>query len=402
MYYWTKYPDQDQLPSDVPTLNENNLPLTNGHLHTPYSFSAFSTTEQSVQLASKEGLKVAGINDFNTVKGYADWAKDCDRYGIIPLFNIEMIGLNTEDQINDIKVNDPSNPGRTYISGKGLSTAQLPGEVSRWLNDAIEKNNKQSEAMTKLLNKHLEKSQAPFSLNYEEIFQKLTMGQVRERHLARALRIKAEDAFNDRQTLKSFFEKITGKNFVSLDAASVENTLRGALLKSGGPAFIPEDPNSFASLDTIRNLILKAKGVPTYPFLGDALNGACTGFEENLESTMGKLKERGFFSTEFITTRNSMDYLEQTAQRLWENGFLVTLGTEHNTPAMEPMVPAAKGNTAITGKLQLINVMSLCILIAHQYLTGKTGEGWLNPETGNPKLQEKEYFIKTGWTLLNL
>ena len=38
------------------------------------------------------------------------------------LFNIEFISLNVEDQKNGIRVNDPSNPGRTYLSGKGLTS----------------------------------------------------------------------------------------------------------------------------------------------------------------------------------------------------------------------------------------------------------------------------------------
>ena len=42
-------------------------------------------------------------------------------HGIFPLLNIELIGISKEDQDAGIRVNDPSNPGRTYISGKGLS-----------------------------------------------------------------------------------------------------------------------------------------------------------------------------------------------------------------------------------------------------------------------------------------
>jgi hypothetical protein len=243
---------------------------------------------------------------------------------------------------------------------------------------------------------------APFILDFKEILRKLTKGQVRERHLARAVRLKAEKAFTSEKERVEFYKIITQKEITSSDPATIENLMRGALLKAGGPAFIPEDTNSFASLETIRELIMKAKGVPTYPFLGNALEGECTDFEKNIETTMKKLRERGFFSTEFITPRNSIQYLEKTTEILWNNGFLVTFGTEHNTPAMEPLVPYAKNGIPLTQKVKLINTKSICILLAHQYLTEKTGNGWLDQNTGKPKYDEKNYFIKIGWTIMNL
>lgn len=376
---------------------KNHLPLTNGHLHTPYSFSAFTSPFEAVELANKENIKVIGINDFNTVAGYSDWSEGCQKLGLLPLFNIEMIGLNADDQAAGVKVNDPSNPGRTYISGKGLMTKGLPQEVTNWLDKAVADNNRQSEAMTGLLNKHLETLDAPFRLNYEEIKRELTLGQVRERHLARALRLKIEKHFPNEVQKNDFYTNLIGKEADTNNEAATENLLRGALLKSGGAAFIPEDPDSFAGLETIRQLILKAGGIPTYPFLGDALNGQCTDFEKELPRTMSQLKERGIFSVEFITTRNSLSYLVKTTQKLWDNGFLVTFGTEHNTPAMEPLEPMAKEGIKLTPDIQMINVQSICILLAHQHLTEKTGEGWLDKTTGKPKLEEKESFIEMGW-----
>lgn len=404
MDHWTKFPAPDSLEEQslkIEKPEKGHLPLINGHLHTPYSFSAFASAEQAIDLAAKENIKVAGINDFNTVNGYADWAKACLAHGIAPLFNIEMIGLNTEDQAQNLRVNDPSNPGRTYISGKGLSTNPLPDDVKNWLNNAVDKSNGQCEKMTQLLNNHLKANKAPFVLNFNEIYEQLTLGQVRERHIARALRLKVEETFPSEQEQMHFYKQITGKEISVYDPAIVENTLRGALLKAGGPAFIAEDPNAFADVDTIRNLILKAKGIPTYPFLGDALNGKCTDFEEELEITMKKLNERGFYSVEFITTRNSLSYLEETVPKLWNNGFLVTFGTEHNTPAMEPLVPKAKGGVALSENLLWINFQSVSIILAHQYLTAKTGYGWLDPTSGIPNMENKDKFIKIGWSIIN-
>ena len=92
----------------------------NAHLHSPYSFSAFSSIDQALDMALAEGVKVVGINDFYTTAGYDAWAEGCKARGLFPLFNIELISLNEADQKAGRRVNDPGNPGRTYISGKGL------------------------------------------------------------------------------------------------------------------------------------------------------------------------------------------------------------------------------------------------------------------------------------------
>ena len=106
----------------------------NAHLHTPYSFSAFSSIDEALDHALKERVKVVGINDFYSMEGYGAWNAGCMLRGLFPLFGIEFISLNEEDQAAGLRVNDPNNPGRTYISGKGLSfPVMLRGEPLRQL-----------------------------------------------------------------------------------------------------------------------------------------------------------------------------------------------------------------------------------------------------------------------------
>ncbi|MGM0377221.1 MAG: PHP domain-containing protein, partial [Bacteroidota bacterium] len=126
----------------------------------------------------------------------------------------------------------------------------------------------------------------------------------------------------------------------------------------------------------------------------------CTDFEHDLEETMTRLKERGIYSVEFITPRNSISYLKNVVPVLWENGFLVTFGTEHNTPAMPLMVPEAKGEEEIPAELLQYNIDSVCILLAHQYLMEKENKGWPG-ESGQPRYEDQEYFIHTGQNLLH-
>ena len=342
----------------------------NAHLHTPYSFSAFSGVSQALDIAAEEGVKVVGINDFYSLDGYAEWSRECAARRLFPLFNIEFISLNVEDQAAGIRVNDPNNPGRTYLSGKGLAyPVVLAGEEARMLADVKAESNAQVERMCEKLNAHLDSVKAGFSLSFAQIEKELTRGSIRERHLAKALRM-AVDANVAEADKAAFYERVFGGKALKsdpADVAKVENEIRGNLLKAGGAAFVPEDPKAFLPMATVQRIIEAAGGIPTYPFLADDAKGCFTDFEGDLMKAADTLKKRGFRSAEFITTRNTTEVLEQYASYLEDEGFVVTFGSEHNTPAMEPVRLRTRNNPeGLSEKLREINYRGACYVAAHQ------------------------------------
>lgn len=346
------------------------VPDVNAHLHTPYSFSAFEGIGQVLDMAVSEGVKVVGINDFYSMDGYGEWARGCAERRLYPLFNIEFISLNVEDQAAGVRVNDPNNPGRTYLSGKGLSfPVTFGGTEAAQLAAVKAESNAQVENMCQKLNSHLDAVGAGFNLSFGEIRDKLTRGSIRERHLAKALRL-AVDAREDSEAGKTaLYERIfNGKPLKSAvsDFAAVENEIRGNLLKAGGAAFVPEDPKAFLPMETVQRIIEAAGGIPTYPFLGDDAKGGFTDFERDLQKAADTLKRRGIRSVEFITTRNTTAVLESYAGFLEDEGFIVTFGSEHNTPAMEPVRLRTRDAAALSERLREINYRGACRVAAHQ------------------------------------
>lgn len=355
----------------------------NAHLHTPYSFSAFSDVKQALDMAASEGVKVVGINDFYSMDGYREWKEGCAERALFPLFGIEFISLNAEDQAAGLRVNDPNNPGRTYISGKGLAyPVILSGEEARQLADVKAESNAQVERMCAKLNEHLKAVGEDFTLDFAQIARELTHGSIRERHLAKALRLAVERAatagVSDAQAKKAtaselqaaaeHYEKIFGqpaKSDVS-NVAAIENEIRSRLLKAGGAAFVPEDPKAFLPMTTVQRIIEAAGGIPTYPFLADDAKGNFTDFEGDLQKAADTLKKRGFRSVEFITTRNTTAVLEQYAGYLEDEGFIVSFGSEHNTPAMEPVKLRTRDAADLSDKLKAINYRGACAIAAHQ------------------------------------
>lgn len=380
------------------------IPNVNAHLHTSYSFSAFECLTNALEKADDENVKVVGINDFYSMDGYNEWKKEALLRHLYPLFNIEFISLQKEDQDKGIRVNDPNNPGRTYISGKGLC---CPPKLSKSYTEQIAtlraESNAQVQEMCQLLNELLLAFNAGFNLNFEVIKDFFSKGQVRERHLAKALRMSAYIQFKNKpDDIKPFFEKLFNDRPLRsdiFDYAGVENEIRSNLLKAGGAAFVPEDSKTFLPMDDVCKIILAAGGIPTYPFLGDDAEGNFTDFEREIEETACILKQRGIYSVEFVSPRNSLEMLEKYAGYLHENGFIVTIGTEHNTPAMEPLKPAARGNIPLTERLKQINYEGACVIAAHQERVRTSTNGYVDVD-GIANIANRATFIREGDLLI--
>ena len=69
---------------------------------------------------------------------------------------------------------------------------------------------------------------------------------------------------------------------------------------------------------------------------------------------------------EFITTRNTTAVLERYAGYLEDEGFIVTFGSEHNTPALEPIRLRTRDAEGLSEKLRAINWRGACAVAAHQ------------------------------------
>ena len=376
----------------------------NCHLHTPYSFSAFENIEDALNRAVNEDVKVVGINDFYTTQGFEEWYRGCNERKLYPLFGIEFISLNQEDQLAGLRLNDPSNPGRTYLSGKGFEYPfSLPEPFASQLNAVIDESNKQVEEMCAKLNEYLSGIDSDLVLDLNWIKRELTKGSLRERHLARALRMKVfELCENDEMRVKPLLEKIFAGKQVKCAISNIsglENEIRGNLLKAGGVAFVAEKPEAFLPIQTVCDIIIAGGGIPTYPFLADNEKGEYTDFENDLERVAAQLTDRGFHSVEFITTRNDVVLLEKYAEYLNNQGFVVTFGSEHNTPMMEPIELFARNSTPLTNRLKQINYEGACVIAAHQYLNSQGLEGYID-DNGYADRSKRRDFIELGESLI--
>ncbi len=392
-------PDENKLLNKADSLLSDEIPVVNNHIHTPYSFSAFDNIPQAVSLARKENVKVLGINDFFVTDGFSEFAEECYKQNIFPLFNIEFIGLSKTDQKNDVRVNDPNNPGRTYFSGKGLNFPQeLNHEDEKILESVKKESQNQVIEMINKLNAYIDDLGWDFQLSVEEIFDKYAKKLIRERHIATALRNKIIEKYDSDEERIAVFTKIFGnrKPESSIDnPASFENEIRSKLLKTGGVAFVEEDDKAFLEIEEIRRIIINMRGIPTYPLLLDDKNGNFTDFEKDKEKLAKTLKDRGVYSIELIPHRNSLEELKNYVRYFYDQGFIISFGTEHNTPELTKLTPDCRNNVSLDEEMKAISFKGAAVIAAHQYRNSRGEEGYIDP-AGKARINERDRFEKLG------
>lgn len=393
------FPDPDELTDWYYKTGSAKIHKVNGHFHTPFSFSAFENLGQIFKMAREENVKVLGINDFYTTDGYADFYRLALENHIFPLFNIEFVGLLKKEQQNGIRINDPSNPGRTYFSGKGLTYPfQLGKKYLNQMDSVIKESTLQVSAMIGKTNELLESIGSVIRLSLSEIKEKYAQHLVRERHIAKALRIKIYETYRQGNQRKTFLKKLySGKNSKvnNTDIAALENEIRSNLLKKGGPAFVEENEQAFLSIDHVIEIILNAGGIPCYPVLLDNKNGEFTGYEKDKERLLDQLRAKNVYCIELIPGRNDFFILKEFVDFFRKNGFIITFGTEHNTPDMIPLTVSCRNGIPLDSELNRISYEGACIIAAHQYQHARGEIGYID-RSGVPGIDEEDYFINLG------
>jgi hypothetical protein len=372
----------------------------NTHIHTPFSFSSFDSIEQAILQAKKENVAALGINDFNTIDGHNEFALRCGEYGIYPLFNIEFITLHEEDKLKGLRWNDPANPGIMYFIGKALNypvsfnkdSKNLLASLWKGTQDRIWK-------MIHNLNDILSSHKLDVQISYTEIRNHFATQAVRERHLAKALFVAFQNKWLESsvrlEKYRSLFNDPTFNADVA-DSVSMQNEIRNHLLKAGKPAYAEEKFDAFLRLHEAKTIVLKAGGIPCYPFL---LDSSCemTENEKNISSLYQKLLDAEIYAVEFISNRVDFDRLKMYARFFKEKGFCVTFGTEHNTPGKISLIPGCAGGVQFDAELSKMAFEGACIHAAHQELHKQKLSGFID-EYGKRLVPQNRIrdFMRTG------
>lgn len=362
--------------------------VVNTHVHLPPNFSAFATPEQAVQAAADEGVTVLGTANYYDFHVYRRFAEAARADGVLPLFGTEIITVASDGPAAEMLVNDPSNPGRLYLCGKGLSRFDpaVPAAAQRM--EAIRSaTDARLRAMTALLAERFEQAGLRHRLTDGEIVTAVAERcgvpaawvSLQERHVAQAFQ---EALFGEvpPDGRGAILERLWpgGSSTDASDVVAVQEAIRSNLMKAGRPAFVAEAAVSF---DDGYRLVLDLGGIPCYPILADGASPVCA-FEDPPEALAERLLERRIYCAELIPVRNRREVVDRYVDVLRGAGLIVLAGTEHNTQRMIPVGPAARGGEPLSERSREVFWEATCVVAAHQALRSAGRPGYVDGEGG--------------------
>lgn len=361
----------------------------NIHIHLPPNFSAFESVEQAVSLAAEQGVRIVGVTNYYDYGVYGDFAALARGAGIFPLFGLEIISLIDELVESGTLINDPSNPGRMYMCGKGAVGVADPAPRAAELLGVIRRNDTVRMAeMTDRAAKLFADAGLDTGIDAEAVIDMIVARHgspretvtIQERHIAMALQ---EALFRivapPRRSAK--LAELFGTESAAApdDAVKTQGEIRAHLLKAGKPAFVTE---SFLSFAETYELIVELGAIPCYPTLADGTDPICE-YEHPPEKLIENLRSRNVHMAEYIPIRNTPEVLERYVRAVRDAGIAVVAGTEHNTLDLLPLEPACIGGAPVPPGLKDIFLEGARVVAAHEFLVLHGECGFVDPR-GDP------------------
>ncbi|MBZ5516100.1 MAG: hypothetical protein LAN62_14885 [Acidobacteriia bacterium] len=300
---------------------------TNCHIHTNESFSVFRSPSEAVWQAAREGVAVLGINDHYTVAGYEEFRRACEIAGIAAAFSLEAVAMDRAAEASRLLLNDPDNPGRVYLCGKGVT--RIPPDSSPAMQSlarmraALDRRNQEMTAkVAQLFRKRLD-GEGP---TWDNVRALTPQGNATERHVAWAALARLREIAAERGVpLTEVIERCSAAAPpAGADDAALQIFLRAKLLKTGSPCYVRESEEAFVSSERLREIFLAFGAIPTYPVLGNPVLAG----ERDIEALLDRLEAAGFYAVEVIPHRNTRARLTEIVSAARRRWWPVFSGTE--------------------------------------------------------------------------
>lgn len=364
-------------------------PIANTHVHLPPNFSAFTTAEDAVAAAAAQDIRVLGVSNFHDTRVYARFREAAIAAGILPQFGLELISVLDEPAGQGVRVNDPANPGRMYLCGKGIDPDAEPTPLAREIAAAARASDElRARAIVALLREHVASRGLQVCLDddlmIDDVAERAGVPRdwvvLQERHIARAFQ-EALFLLVEPDRRGDVLARLYGGPGAAPvgDAVAVQGEIRSRLMKAGRVAFVAESPLTF---DRAHRLVLERGGIPCYPTLADGASPVCP-WEEPPATLAERLLARGIHAAELIPGRNDRTVVDDYAAAFRDAGIVVMAGTEHNTHERIPVEPRCRDGAPPSATARSLFWEGTCVVAAHQHERANGRNGYVDAD-GNP------------------
>jgi len=318
----------------------------NNHIHTTFSFSYY-TPAMSIWMASRYGLRIAGIMDHDTISGAREFVLAGKIAGIPTTKGVECRADFSKTPLKNRRINNPDQKSVAYIAIHGIPNYQID-RVNTFFIPYRKERNKRNLLMVQRLNEIL----APVSLSLDfgldvlPLSSALQGGTVTERHILFALAQKIIARFSKGREVIGFLQhklkvEIPKKNLSYLEdkknnfyAYDILNVLKSSLLEK----FYIDATKECPDVKDVLALSDETGSISTYPYLGDVTESV-TGdkkaqkFEDDyLELLFDVIKELGFKAVAYMPTRNSITQIKRIQRFCERYDFFQISGEDINSP----------------------------------------------------------------------
>ena len=367
----------------------------NLHVHTNESFSFFQNPTEAVWYAYVEGIEYFGINDHYTINGHEEFRCACRIASLKSTYSIEAIAMDEESLAGKRRYNDPNNPGRCYLVGKGVVRDLKPGSSGyRILSTMRHSLRERNENIVKKLNTYTKERGLDFDLHYDAVESLTPDGNSTERHVVQAYCDRMAELYPDLNRREDMFTKVLGNSFAAellSDPAELQTIVRARLVKSGMPCYVEENRKAFTTIENLVNMYLEYGAIPIYPMMGNPI----TEEERDLYALFRKMEKYRLNALEIIDYRTEIDRAREIIDAASSEGFPVFIGTEHNTKSPLPLVSPVASYPDFYDYL----CRSAHFVMGHQRLMGLCNFGFVH-EDGKPRFDDRSegfrFFEKIG------
>ena len=246
----------------------------NLHCHSFFSYNGYGfSPSYIVWLAKKAGHFAVGCVDFDVLDAVNEFLAAAELLGVRAV-----CGLETRVFINELadhEINSPGEPGVSYHMGMGFVSSQAPDSAVQVLAEMRETAKLRTENMVRLVNGFLTEIALDFDVDAKVL---TPAGNVTERHLCEAYRLKAETVFPETVERIAFWANklaLASEQISTIidDAAAMEALIRSKTMKSGGVGYVKATPESFPTIESMNAFTVACGALPVIAWLNGEFAG---------------------------------------------------------------------------------------------------------------------------------
>lgn len=269
----------------------------NLHSHTFFSYNAYEHSPSSLAwLARREGIRIMGIVDFDTLEGADEFLWACDQLDVRGTVSLETMVYLPE--FADRIITSKGQPGVAYYLLSGFTTGALSPQAQQPFFELRKFMRDRNLRIVKSLNEYL----FPLTVDYFTDVVGRSAGETpTERHIMESYFDSGENLLED--PLFFWSEKL------GLDVSNIQQQyqhsfnfrqlMRDKLIKAGGIAYQSPDATHYPPLELVNNLANLTGTLPTLVWA----NGTSEG-EQDEETFLSYLVQKDLVGLNIIPDRN--------------------------------------------------------------------------------------------------